>query len=58
MWELYFVRSGHATFTIGDQVHAAGPGSFLAVPPGTSHAYRVSPGEVLELLYLGVATDE
>lgn len=58
MWELYFVRSGHATFRIGDQVHDAGPGSFLAVPPGTTHSYRVAPGEVLELVYFGVATDD
>ncbi len=58
MWEIYVVRAGRATFTIGGEVHEAGPGSFLAVPPKTTHTYRVAPGEVLELLYFGVATDE
>lgn len=58
MWELYFVRAGRATFTIDGDVHEAEPGSFLAVPPNTTHSYVVAPGDVLELLYLGVAIDK
>jgi mannose-6-phosphate isomerase-like protein (cupin superfamily) len=57
MWEIYFVRSGHAVFTIGGEVHHAGPGSFITVPPDTEHFYKVAAGETMELLYFGVATD-
>lgn len=57
MWELYFVRSGHAVFTIDNWEYLAGPGSFLRVPPNTQHSYKVAAGERMELLYFGIATD-
>lgn len=57
MWEFYFVHRGRAVFTIGNEVHEAEAGDFLAVPPNTTHYYKVPPGEELELFYFGVATD-
>jgi len=57
MWAIYFVHKGHATFTVVGETFEAGPGDCITVPPGTTHVYKVAPGEEMELFYLGVATD-
>lgn len=57
MYEIYFIRSGHAIFTIGGEAQNVGPGGFVVVPPNTYHAYKVAPGETLKLFYFGIATD-
>lgn len=57
MYEIYFVRAGHATFTIGGEARLMGPGSLIVVPPHTSHSYRVAPNERLKLFYFGIATN-
>ena len=36
----FFVLAGEVEFTIGDEVIRAGPGSFVAAPPGVRHGFR------------------
>ncbi len=42
--EAFYVVSGMVRFTIGDQVHDAGPGTFLMVPTGAPHTFA-NPGD-------------
>ncbi|MGH2793253.1 MAG: quercetin 2,3-dioxygenase [Actinomycetota bacterium] len=37
--EMFFVLEGELTFTIGDEQHVAGPGSFVFAPRDVPHAY-------------------
>jgi mannose-6-phosphate isomerase-like protein (cupin superfamily) len=46
----FYVLSGEADFQVGDEVVRAGPGSFIAVPPGVIHGFRVSGDSELRLL--------
>ena len=58
MVEWYYVISGRATFHVGGWSMNAGPDDFIAVPPNTTHSYVVAAGDVLELFYGGIATEE
>lgn len=39
--EAYYVLAGQFTFTVGDQVIDAGPGSFVYMPRGLPHTFTV-----------------
>jgi quercetin dioxygenase-like cupin family protein len=42
MYEVFYVLEGTATYTVGAQVHEAGPGDLVIVPPATRHSIRVT----------------
>lgn len=39
--EMFYILDGEITFLVGDQTITAGAGSFVDVPPGTVHSFRV-----------------
>ena len=39
--EIFYILEGEITFLVGDQTIIAGPGSYVSVPPGTAHSFRV-----------------
>jgi quercetin dioxygenase-like cupin family protein len=41
--DAFYVLAGEADFVVGDEVRRAGPGSFLAAPPGARHGFS-NPG--------------
>jgi quercetin dioxygenase-like cupin family protein len=41
--DAFYVLAGEADFLVGDEVRRAGPGSFLAAPPGARHGFS-NPG--------------
>lgn len=54
--EAFLVIEGHLTLRAGDESISAGPGSFVLVPRGTPHTYRVAsstPARYLALLSPG-----
>jgi mannose-6-phosphate isomerase-like protein (cupin superfamily) len=36
----FYILEGEMTFALGDDAVAAGPGTFVLVPPGVSHGFR------------------
>ena len=48
--DAFFVLAGEAEFRIGDEVHRAGPGSFVAAPPGVVHGFHNATDGELRLL--------
>jgi quercetin dioxygenase-like cupin family protein len=57
-WEqFYFVVSGKAKITVGDEVEVVGPGAAAYVPPGMPHAFEPADGP-LELLVIGAVLDD
>jgi mannose-6-phosphate isomerase-like protein (cupin superfamily) len=46
----FYVLAGEAEFLVGDEVVRAGPGSFVAAPPGVTHGFRNVGGNELRLL--------
>jgi mannose-6-phosphate isomerase-like protein (cupin superfamily) len=45
--DCFFVLEGEAEFTLDDETHRFGRGSFVAAPIGTVHGFRnVGPGEL------------
>ena len=44
MEESFFVLDGGFTFTVGEDRHEAGPGSYLLVPRGTRHVFEAHEG--------------
>jgi len=42
--EGFYVVSGTARFTVGDEIHDAGPGTLVMIPPGAPHTFA-NPGE-------------
>jgi quercetin dioxygenase-like cupin family protein len=50
--DAFLVLEGQADFTVGDEVRRAGPGSFLAAPPGTRHGFSNPGPEPLRMLNL------
>jgi mannose-6-phosphate isomerase-like protein (cupin superfamily) len=46
----FYVLAGEAEFVVGEEVFAAGPGSFVAAPPGVSHGFRNAGGKELRML--------
>ena len=41
--DAFYVLEGEVEFTVEDEVVRAGPGTFVAAPPGTRHGFR-NPG--------------
>ena len=41
--DAFYVLDGEVEFTVGDETRRAGPGTLVAVPPGTVHGFR-NPG--------------
>ena len=37
----FYVLEGEVEFTIGDEVRRAGPGSWVAAPPGVRHGFAI-----------------
>ena len=50
--EVYYILDGEAEFVIGEQVHAAFPGTVVFVPRGTPHHLKVQSGVLRALLIL------
>jgi mannose-6-phosphate isomerase-like protein (cupin superfamily) len=48
--DAFFVLAGEADFRMGDEVVHAGPGSFVAAPPGVTHGFRNATDSELRLL--------
>ncbi len=48
--DAFYVLSGEAEFQLGEEVVRVGPGSFIAVPPGVTHGFRVAGESELRLL--------
>jgi len=44
--EGFYVLEGRATFYVGEEVHEAGPGSFVFLPRGVPHSYVFETEEV------------
>jgi len=44
MEESFFVLDGGFTFTVGEERHEVGPGSYVLVPRGTAHAITAGSG--------------
>lgn len=42
MFEIFYVLEGTATYIVGAEVHEAGPGDLVIVPPATRHSIRVT----------------
>jgi mannose-6-phosphate isomerase-like protein (cupin superfamily) len=38
--DAFYIVEGEMTFTFGDEVAAASPGTFVLVPPGVEHGFR------------------
>ena len=38
--DAFYILAGELTFTFGDEVAAAPPGTFVLVPPGVPHGFR------------------
>ncbi len=46
----FYVLAGEAEFVVGDDVFRAGPGSFVAAPPGVTHGFRNAADSELRML--------
>jgi mannose-6-phosphate isomerase-like protein (cupin superfamily) len=46
----FYVLAGEAEFVVGDEVFRAGPGSFVAAPPGVRHGFRNATDAELRML--------
>ena len=46
----FYVLGGEAEFVVGDEVFRAGPGSFVAAPPGVAHGFANVGGSELRML--------
>jgi quercetin dioxygenase-like cupin family protein len=40
----FYVLEGELELTLGDETFLAGPGTFVAAPPGVRHGFKVPPG--------------
>ncbi|MGG8408307.1 cupin domain-containing protein [Streptomyces sp. 12297] len=47
--EFFFVTSGRLEVLLGEEILTLGKGDFLAVPPGTPHAFAPAPGTGAEV---------
>lgn len=57
-WEqFYFVISGNAKITVGEETRVVGPGASAYVPPGMPHSFEPADGP-LELLVIGAVLDD
>jgi quercetin dioxygenase-like cupin family protein len=46
----FYVLAGEAEFTLDGEVFVAGPGSYVAAPPGVVHGFRVAGDDELRML--------
>ena len=46
----FYVLAGEAEFQVGDEVFRAGPGSFVAAPPGVAHGFWNATDSELRML--------
>ena len=46
----FYVLAGEAEFLVGEEVFRAGPGSFVAAPPGVTHGFRNAADAELRML--------
>ena len=46
----FYVLAGEAEFLLGEDVVRAGPGSFVAAPPGVTHGFRNAGDSELRML--------
>jgi mannose-6-phosphate isomerase-like protein (cupin superfamily) len=48
--EIYYILTGSAQMTLGDETRAVGPGDAIAIPPGIRHTIRnTGPAELVFL---------
>ncbi len=48
--EIYYILTGTADMTLGDETRPVGPGDAIAIPPGCRHTIRnTGPGELVFL---------
>jgi quercetin dioxygenase-like cupin family protein len=50
--DAFYVLEGLIEFRVGDEPRAAGPGTFLAAPPGAVHGFRLADAEPIRALNL------
>ncbi|MFJ4871509.1 cupin domain-containing protein [Streptomyces sp. NPDC088757] len=50
--ELFFVIGGSLRVLVGEEVTVLEAGDFLAVPPGTPHAFAAAPGREADVLFV------
>ncbi|MEV8534848.1 cupin domain-containing protein [Streptomyces sp. NPDC051211] len=48
--EFFFVTEGRLDVLVGDEITTLGTGDFLAVPPGTKHAFAPAAGSTAQVL--------
>ena len=48
----FYVLEGQVEFRVGDEPRIAGPGTFVAAPPGTVHGFRVAGPQPIRFLNL------
>jgi quercetin dioxygenase-like cupin family protein len=50
--DAFYVLDGQVEFRVGDEPRVAGPGTFVAAPPGSVHGFAVAGAEPVRLLNL------
>jgi len=50
--DAFYVLEGQVEFQVGDESHVAGPGTFVAAPPGSVHGFRHGGPEPIRFLNL------
>jgi len=50
--DAFYILEGQVEFDVGGEQRIAGPGAFVAAPPGAVHGFRVAGGEPIRLLNL------
>src|SRR5512133_265902 len=50
--DAFYVLEGQVEFDVGDEARVAGPGTFVAAPPGTVHGFRHAGPEPIHFLNL------
>jgi len=50
--DAFYVLEGQVEFRVGDEPRVAGPGTFVAAPPGTVHGFGVAGSEPIRLFNL------
>ena len=50
--DAFYILEGELTFTFGDREAAAGPGTFVLVPPGVRHGFRNDGDRAVRMLNL------
>lgn len=50
--DAFYILAGELTFTFGDEAVAAGPETFVLVPPGVEHGFRNDGADPVRMLNL------